>query len=245
MSFFTEANDVLRRAISESIFDPRPEAIQRLSLCKTEILSGLMESLHLQKTQNLEISPWLHQQSSWQLPTTRRYVQSRHPPVVPTVQPDPTQNWMVELARYPVAYGSIGIIKSLEQYVSQGEELYTVSQHWGNPFVSDVPIRWYLRLSPISQLGAAWINYQGISVIENYLPGTPYVDLARTDDIWFPAASCSAANIHLVIPGGYILRVFCMIDGSQGEAVSVACKLAGTVQLETNNEAQITLRTTW
>lgn len=246
MSFFTEANDVLRTAIAENIFDPRPEAIQRLSSCKSSALTGLMESLHLQRQQNLETSPWLHEQSAWQLPATRRYVQSRHPPIVPSVQADATQNWMVELARYPVSYSSIGIIKSLEQYVSRGEEIYTLSQHWGNPFVSAVPITWFLRLSPIQYLGAAWVNYQGAAVVENYLPGEPYVDLSRSDDIWFPAASCSAANVHLVVPGGYFLRVFCIVDGAQQvDPVSVACKVAGTVQLETNPEAQNALRTTW
>jgi len=245
MSFFTEANDVLRTAIAENIFDPRPEAIQRLSGCKSEVLSGLMESLHLQREQALESSPWLYQQSSWQLPATRRYVQSRHPPVTPSIQPDPAQDWMVELARFPVSYGSIGIVKSLEQYVSQGQDIYTLSQHWGNPFVSPVPIAWYLRLSPIGQLRAAWVNYQGASVIENYLPGIPYSDLFRTDEIWFPAASCSAANVHLVVPGGYFLRIFAVVDGSQGDSMSVACKLAGTVQLETNLDAQTALRTTW
>lgn len=235
----------MRRAIAENIFDPRPEAIQRLSYCKDGVLDSLMETLHLQSQQALEQSPWLHQQSSWQLPATRTYVQSRHPPTVPTVQPDVAQDWMVEVARYPVTYGSIGIVKSLEQYVSKGENIYTVSQHWGNPFVSDVPITWYLRLSPMSQIGTPWVSFQGISAVPNYLPGTPYTDLSRTEDIWFPAASCSACNIHLVVPGSYFLRVICIIDSSQGDPVSVACKLSGTVQLETNNEAQIALRTTW
>jgi hypothetical protein len=246
VSFFTEANDILRTAIAESIFDPRPEAIQQLSGCKSSALSGLMESLALQRRQNLESSPWLEQQSSWQLPATRRYVQSRHPPIVPVVQADATQDWMVELARYPVSYGSVGVVKSLEQFVSQGQDIYTLSQHWGDPFVSSVPITWYLRLSPIGRLGAAWVNYQGASVIENYLPGTPYSDLDRTDDIWFPAASCAAANVHLVVPGGSVLRIFAIVEGSQqGDPVSIACKLAGTVQLETNPDAQTALRTQW
>ena len=235
----------MRRAIADNIFDPRPEAIQVLSGCTSGGLGALMQSLHLQRVQSLEQSPWLHQQSSWQLPATRRYVQSRQPPTVPVSQPDPAQDWMVEVARYPVPYGSIGIIKSLEQYVSQGETIFTVSANWGDPFASEVPISWHLRLSPISQVGVGWVSFQGASVDPNYLPGMPYTDMARTDDIWFPAASCASANIHLVIPGAYVLRVFCIVDGSQGEAVSVACRLAGTIQLETNDEAQVALRTTW
>lgn len=245
MSWLTEANEVLRRAIKAQIFDPRPVVIQRMSICKGGVLSALMRTMDAQVQQLPVVSPWLQKQSSWQLPATRRYVQSRFPPTTPSVQPNPAQNWMAELARYPVPYGSIGIIKSLEQYVSQGFQLHSTSANWGNPFSLGIPISWYLRLSPYARLNDAWVNVSGAGAVPNLLPGFAYDDLSRTDDIWFPASSCSTTNVHLVIPGGYYLRVVVIVGANQGDAVSVACKLAGSVQLETNNEAQLTVRTSW
>jgi hypothetical protein len=244
MTWFTEANNLLRRAVSENIFDPRPIVIQRRSMCRDGIVSVLMRTIEKQKSQLPSVSPWLQKQSSWQLPATRRYSQSRFPPSVPSTQPNSALDWLVEVARYPVPYGSIGIVKSLEQYVSQGQSVYSASASWGDPFAMGSPIRWYLRLSKISHLGDPWLSVSGASAIPDRLPGIAYDDLSRTDDIWFPAASCAGANIHLVIPGDYVLRAFCLVGASQ-DAVSVALKLAGSVQIETNNEAQYTLRTSW
>jgi hypothetical protein len=245
MSWFTEANDVLRIAVKEQIFDHRPIVIQRMSMCRNGILSTLMKAMDKQTASLPVVSPWLQKQSSWQLPATRRYVQSRFPPITPSVQPIPGANWMVELSRYPVAYGSIGIIKSLEQFVSQGQSLYSTSVNWGNPFALGIDLSWYLRLSPYARLNDPWINVSGAGVTPDRLPGFAYDDLSRTDDIWFPASSCSTTNVHLVIPGGYYLRVVAIVAANQGDPVSLACKLAGSVQLETNSDAQTTVRTSW
>jgi hypothetical protein len=245
VTWFTEANDVLRRAIKVNIVDPRPLVIQRQSMCKGGIMSALMQTLDRQIRTLPSVSPWLEKQSSWQLPATRRYSQSRFPPVVPTQQPNAALDWMAEVARFPVPYGSIGIVKSLEQYVQQGQSVYSASPNWGNPFaLGGVSIRWYLRLSSIAHLGDPWVSISGAAAIPDRLPGIAYDDLSRTDDIWFPAASCASTNIHLVIPGDYVLRVFCIVGASQ-DAVSIALRLAGSVQIETNNEAQYTLRTSW
>lgn len=244
MSWFTEANKLLRRAIADNIFDPRPEAIQRWSLCKEDKLTALMFRLERQKRQSPTTESWLQKQSSWQLPATRRYVQSRFPPTTPSVQPNSALDWMVEVARYPVAIGSVGIIKSLEQYVATEETVYTMSANWGNPFVLGLPISWHLRLSPLRDVASPWVSISGASAVPDRLPGFAYDDLHRTDDIWFPAASCVCGNVHFVIPGSYFLRVVCIVAASQN-AVSVACKLAGSIQLETNSEAQYTVRTTW
>lgn len=247
MSWFTEANDVLRRGVAENIIDTRPVVIQRWSMCRGGIMPALMRAISLQTQQlpSVSVSPWLAKQSSWQLPTTRRYVQSRFPPVTPSTQPIPAQPWMVELARYPVVYGSVGIIKSFEQYVSQGQSIFSTSSNWGDPFSLGSDISWYLRLTKIDRLNDPWISISGASAVPNYLPGIAYDDLPRTDDIWFPATSCAATNVHLVVPGGYYLRVVIIVAAQQGDPINVACKLAGSVQSETNNEAQMTVRTSW
>lgn len=234
----------MRRAVKDQLLNPQPNAIQRIVNGKANLYGSLMNSVVKQREQALESSPWLGQQASWQLPTTRRYLQSRSPAVVPSVQPDPALAWMIELARFPVPFGSIGILKSFEQYISQGEDVFTTSQYWGDPFPFSVPIRWYFRLSSLSTVGAPWINATGLSAVPDYLPGTPYDDFSQSIGTWFPAGSSGSANIHLPIPGGQSLRLVCLIGASQ-TAVRVAGKLAGTIQIETNKDAQFVVRTTW
>lgn len=234
----------MRRAVEENIFNPTPNALQRIIDGKASLYAPLMQAVREQREQSIVDSPWLEQQSSWQLPTTRRYIQSKTPSVVPSVQTDPAQNWMIEIARLPVPYGSVGILKSFEQYVSQGDNVLTGSENWGNPFPSSVSIRWFLRLSSLSKVGGSWINSSGGSAISDYLPGTPYDDLPQSDGVWFPASSSASSNIHLPIPGGQVLRLICLV-GSSETAVRIAGKLAGTVQVEMNKDAQFVVRTSW
>jgi hypothetical protein len=220
-----------------------PDAIQRLVDNNASLLRPLMEAVSAQRRQTLVGSPWLGQESSWQLPTTRRYLQTRHPPIAPTVQPDSGQNWIVEVARASVPFGSVGIIKSLEQYVADTDTIWTDSDHWGNPY-PPFSIRWFFRLSPIAHVAAPWINTSGASALPDYLPGTSYDDLAESTGIWFSASSSASTNIHLPIPGGEVLRVVCIV-GTHQSPVRIAAKLAGTVQAETNADAQHVVRTSW
>lgn len=240
---FKQANDLIRRAIKENVIDPVPDAIRRWQFCDVDKYSSIFDSMAAKYQAQLEKSPWLYQQQSWQLPTTRRYVQSRHPVGGLLTQPT-TAAWMAEVARFSVPFGSVGIVKSFEQYVGQGETVYTTSEHWGNPYPLPTSIRWYFRLSHIHLLGGPWINVSGLSAIPDYLPGISYDDFSRSDDIWFPAASSSSSNIHLPIPGGQFVRVIALVGESQ-TPVSISAKLAGTVQSEMSKDAQFTVRTSW
>jgi hypothetical protein len=243
-TFQSEQRDLLNRVVKNELINPHPDRIQELVDTKASLLMPLMETVREQRAQNLVDSPWLGQQSSWQLPTTRRYLQSKQPPAgAPSTQPNPALDWMVELSRYAVPYGSVGIIKSFEQYVSSGGTVYTVSENWGNPFASP-SVTWFLRLSHISKQAAPWINVSGLSAIRDYLPGTAYNDFEHSEDVWFPAGSSSSSNIHLPIPGGFVVRLIAIVDATQS-AVSIAAKLAGTTQSETNQDAQFTVRTSW
>jgi hypothetical protein len=241
---YSQANDLMNRATRENVIDPRLNAFQKLSMGKANLFKALMLTVQQQRRQQLEQSPWLGQQSSWQLPTTRRYIQSRSPNGGALTQPNPALDWMVEPARFPVPYGEVGIVKSFEQYLSQGQTVHSGSTNWGNPFPASVNVRWYLRLSHVSTVGHPWINIQGLSAIPDYLPGTPYDDLNHLDGLWFPCGSSAAANIHLPIPGGQVLRLIAIVGSSQ-TAYSIAAKLSGTVQVETNADAQTVVRTTW
>jgi hypothetical protein len=240
---FQQANDLIRRAIQQDVIDPTPDAVQRWRFGKVDKFQKLFDSVSEQYQATMERSPWLYQQESWQLPTTRRYTQSRGPVIGRLTQPSALA-WMAEVARFSVPYGSVGIIKSFEQYVGQGETVYTTSEHWGNPYPLPTSITWFFRLSHIHLLGSPWINVSGLSAIPDYLPGISYDDFARTDDIWFPAASSGSSNIHLPIPGGQVVRVIALVGASQ-TPVSISAKLAGTVQSEMSKDAQFTVRTSW
>lgn len=233
----------MRDAIKMGIVNPLPNSLQKLIDGKANMYKGLMTTVSKQWENTLEKNPWLGMQSSWQLPTTRRYLQRRNPPITPSVQPNAALDWLVELARFPVAFGSIGIVKSFEQYVTDGETTYTSQEFWGAPYPS-FSIRWFFRLSALSTLGSPWINSTGTSAIPDYLPGDSYDDFSESNGIWFPAGSPSSANIHLPVPGGRVVRLLAIVSGTQ-TALTIGAKLAGTTQTELSADAQTVVRTTW
>jgi len=243
MSYFREACQLLRRGREENVIGTDLAQISRWKSCNANLYHNLMVTMHAQQAATLDKSPWLQKQQSWQLPQTRRYRQTRVPSPVPITQPDNTLSWMVELARYPVPDGSIGLIKGFEQYAEQDGQVLTLSAAWGNPFpIPDMV--WHFRLSNYRTLRNPWINVSGPSAIVDYLPGTAYSDFSATPGLWFPAGSCSATNVHLPIPGGNVLRVVAIVQPSN-DVVSLAAKLVGSNQLETNNDAQFVVRTSW
>lgn len=249
---FKEACELVRRGVNEEVISVTPRAIRKWRGWKTRMLQTAMDNVTADWRQKIERSPWLGQQSSWQLPATRRYQQSRFPPGAPLVQPLSDRDWMVEVLRWPVPAGSVGIIKSFEQFFSRvqlgGEEVYTTSPYWGNPYPtypSSLGVRWYFRLSPLHLIAGRWRNASGFSAIPEYLPGIPYDDFPWTDDLWFPASASSSANIHLPIPGDHFLRVICIVAGSQETQARISAKVAGTLQTELSRDAQFMLRTSW
>jgi hypothetical protein len=245
VQFTKDANQLLRDAMNANVFSPTPSSIQRFQCGNASLLQPLMNTVAQQWEQNLNPSPWLYKQSSWQLPTTRRYLQSRQAPSTPLVQPDATLDWLVELARFPVSYGSVGIIKSFEQYVSQEGTTWTENSHWGNPYPSGVSVRWFLRLSPLSKVASPWVNVTGASAIPDYLPGMTYDDFSESRGIWFPAGSPAASNIHLIIPGDRVLRILAIVTATVQTPVTISAKLSGTTQTEMSSDAQTVVRQSW
>lgn len=241
---FKQSCDLIRQAIRENVIDPTPDTVRKWQFGTVDKWQSIFDSMESQYQATIEKSPWLYQQQSWQLPTTRRYSQSKFPVGNVLTQPDAGLAWMVELARWPVPFGSVGILKSFEQYVGQGETVYTGCNYWGNPYPLSTGISWFFRLSHIHLLGTPWINSTGLSAIPDYLPGISYDDFAHSDDIWFPASSSASSNIHLPIPGGQFVRVLALVDPSQ-EAIKLSAKVAGTVQSEMSQDAQFTVRTSW
>lgn len=249
---FRESCELVRRGVTEEIISVTPRAIQRWRGWKTRMLQAAMDNVTADWKRRIERSPWLGQQSSWQLAATRRYQSSRFPPGAPLAQPVSDEDWCVEIARWPCPAGSVGIIKSFEQFFSRislgGENVYTTSANWGNPYPTypnSLGVRWYFRLSPLRLIDGRWRNVSGLSAIPEYLPGIPYDDFPWTDDLWFPAASSSSANIHFPVPGGHFLRVIAIVAGSQETSARISAKIAGSLQSELSRDAQFMLRTSW
>lgn len=239
---------LMARAIDDGIFDPIAPVIPALweEDALTKCLMGQLV--------NTVISPWLGHERSWQLPQTKRFQASRKPAVGPILHPTttaPYPPWLVELARYTVAPGSIGIIKSFEQFLAGKDEqetiIYTCMCAQGNPYPDGLTDygSWHFRLSNISQTRRPWVNLASPLIGLESIPGTPYTDLPQEDEIWWPAHSASSQNIHLPIPGGYLLRVFFFTPAQATVRLSAACKLKGTNQVEYGNEAQLSARALW
>jgi hypothetical protein len=246
-TFFKDSTNVLRRAIKEGVIDPTMRAIAVKTFGKVSLFQPLMSQLHAQQKRYRQETAWLGKQNTWVSPSTRRYQNSVSPDTTPSVL-GVALPWLVELARFMVPDNVLGVVKSFEQYLSltgTPNVNYTSALSWGNPFVM-LPnhVQWFFRLSPSAAMpAAAWVDITGLTAIADNLPGRPYTDLPQTSDLWYPATSPAAANVHMVVPGGFCLRAFLLAPALVG--LRAAVKLAGSVQSELNTEAQQVARAGW
>lgn len=249
-----ESVEVIREAVAAGIVDVRPPVVQHLSNFESSLIAVVIRNLEQKIAVTRIRSPWLGRQATWQLAQTRRYQVSKAPSITPITQDDPRLAWLVELARWPVPYGYFGVVKSLEQYLStpvlEGPpSVWSASGRWGDPWYPGWTdsIMWHLRLTPIDRLpGLPWFVATGVNAIPDSLPDSSYSDLDSTPYLWYPAASPAAHNIHLPIPGGYVLRVFLLAGPRTAQdQLYAACRVTGTTQAETNIEAQNVARCSW
>lgn len=166
----------------------------------------------------------------------------------------PWDEWTVELARFEVPRGAIGIVKGFEQYLAQNALgqlpgfVYTQTCRWGipGPWLTGLanPIAdqglWSFQLWKLGQISPVWMNFLG----PVNLPGLPYTDFPQEEELWFPAGSPASQNIHLVVPGGWILRLF-FRSPAQAVRIEVAAKLKGFVQSAHSEETKKSIRSYW
>lgn len=234
---------LIRAAVSQQVIDPTFPQQERWQIGSINRWPSIFRNLEQRWTESEVRSPWLHKESLWVAPQTRRYQQSEQAPGSPLTQPD-LNPWLVELCRFEIPTGHLGIVKSLEQYISADQTVFTQSQYWGDPFVTGIDLTWYFRLSPVTTPRDPWVSISGLTVGPDQLPGIAYSDLPQTEDLWYPAASSSAENVHLPLPGGQILRVFVLVPAVE-ERKQVACRLTGSIQIETCRDSQFVARVTW
>lgn len=173
-------------------------------------------------------------QSLWENPNTNRYSQSSRGFFT---HPDITQNWRIELAQFQVPRGKIGVIRAYEQFMSTNG---VVLSEQGNPNVDFG--QWIMRLDrfygqlpvPINQLSPP-----------TALPGIPYQDYETETGLWFPAGSCSANNIQLLVPSGFVLRVFWESGLGLLSAPTVAAKVRGALQSPYSPMTRTMVTGTW
>lgn len=167
------------------------------------------------RTFDLALALWKPQKQwlkdSQLAPQTQRYSESYYP----LRGHHFTAYWWVELARISVPKGSIGFLKSLEQFIDDNEDRFfpTSSEYWGLPYQSDAELsacRWYLRLSNFD--GSEPPRFERYLPIpspnpDELLPGFGYWELPEIQHLWYPP-HCAARFPNMIIPGGYSLRLF-------------------------------------
>lgn len=178
---------------------------------------------------------------------------SRGRKIHPSTQ-TPYVRWLVELARFVVPFGQLGVVKGFEQYLAQRADgqnpafVYTQNSRWGIPGpwhtglsneITDAGT-WHFRLRGLSRTSPPWWESLG----SGYLPDLPYTDYAHETALWWPAGSASSQNTHLIVPGGHMLRLF-FETPVQSVRLEVAAKLKGYVQSDRTPEAACNVRTNY
>jgi hypothetical protein len=175
-------------------------------------------------------------------PDTLRYVFSSsgrqiHPDV------GPFQPWRVELARFEVPPGYVGIVRSFEQYLAVWQLAgITPVDTVGNPFAGDdagVSGRWVMRLSAFQADTTPWVNVLN-PVPEQ--PGILYPDFHEEPAIWWPAGNDNTTR--MTVPPGYTLRVFWECAALTARP-AVAAALKGSLQGIYSGRAQQNTRGIW
>ena len=181
-------------------------------------------------------------QRPYQNPKSQVY-HEHHFDVITQPDPDPQlPEWLVELARFPVPFGSVGVLKSIDQYLFNNQQTITQSANWGIPYQENNvgAVRWYLRLSTFDGTQPERFEVTG----SPWLPGSPYIELPEIDHFWYPATSPGCATNSL-IPGGYLLRFFFYAPADIIGQVRVMGRLRGYTQSNYNKEAAWNSRTNW
>jgi hypothetical protein len=180
-------------------------------------------------------------------PLTQNYFESA--PVVMT-HPGGVGDWLAEVARVIVPKSRVGVVKGFEQFLVHddiaGDTVFSRADSWGNPFLaSDIAavdsVRWLWRIEPTTGAVPAMIS----QVNPPMIPGIPHPNVPEMTDLWFPATSAAAQNIHVTIGGGNTLRVFALITLNAEYALRVAAKVKGFTISQYDPMTKIAIRSIW
>jgi hypothetical protein len=255
MDHFAAASEILRQAVASGLIewtwaDPEQDCIitpKVLAYAET-----LFKDTRAQDTGDLENAGVSPKSIHFRTDSRGRRV---HPD-----EQAPYREWTVELARFIVPDGHVGVVKGIDQYLAaqwdipDGVDAFVWSQNsrWGvpgawyadlaagSPIITDLGV-WHFRLHNITQRGLPpWYDATGPAP----LPDLPYTDFPFDSQLWFPAGSASSQNVHLIIPAGHVLRVL-YVAPEQDARFEAACKLRGFVQSDRTPESSLNVRTNW
>lgn len=179
---------------------------------------------------------------TWKQPSTQQYYEHIYPWIH---QPAALPEWLVETARFPVPYGSQGVLKCIDMSAQSGTINVTVNGYWGRIHITGASemaySRWFFRLS----------NFDGTQPPrhesnDQNLPGMPFGHLHELRYFTYPL-SAGDNYIHAVIPGGYMLRMFFWARGGGGTDrwSYITGRLRGYIQSGYNEEAAHNARSGW
>lgn len=163
--------------------------------------------------------------------------------------PGGTDPWLVELARQPVEFNTLSVVKSFEQVLEHADIEdpihFSQSGNWGRPFIFPVglAIRWYFRLSPYNGASPPWINV--FNPAPQDWPGEPHFDISEMQDLWFPAGSPPTQSFHMLIGGGYLLRILALVELDAEYDLSIAAKIRGYSVGAYGVSSQLAIRSLW
>lgn len=167
-------------------------------------------------------------------PATLRYQRAtRERQTHPGPDGGPFTPWIVELARFGVQRGDVGLVIDWVQYLAeislQRDQIYTASTDWGDPYAAADAVgdfRWIVRLDEFRGEQTPWIS----SLNPITLPGLPYPDLPEDRDLYFKPDAVRVP-VRWVVPGGYQLRLFFEQETTlQSIRLQVSSRLTGYVQ---------------
>jgi len=165
----------------------------------------------------------------------------------PTLQPDMTFYWGVELARICVPKGEIGLVQSIEQvlYDDQGDYYPTASAYWGSPYSVNTDVRnviWYLQLEYFDGIQPARFNLPTAAPITRAsLPGYPYPELPTIQGLWY-AAQSPLSKTKLIVPGNRMLRFFAIVPPTVNYRWYATGRLRAYTQITYSAEAAANAR---
>lgn len=175
--------------------------------------------------------------STLENPATLRVRFSTLGPFTHPSEEAPFAPWIVEVGRIDVPWGQVGIVEAWEQYLADSKDIYSATNHWGNPFAGGLPIRWLWRLSEFRGPIAPFIN----ALMPVALPGRPFTDWPEDTDLWHKADT-HKTPLRLIVPGGSSLRLFFFQNEACQTRISVASRLRAYVQSAYSDQSQINQR---
>lgn len=181
-------------------------------------------------------------------PDARRYQEDVH---APRVNIDTESFFAVELSRFVVPDGQVGILKSLEQVLmDQFGSIYpTSNEYWGSPYFTDSDItqnRWYLTLDYYDgTLPPLFTLLSGAVIGIGQLPGYPYPELSAIEGIWYPAHCQSSNELNWIVPSQRMLRFFWVCPPTTNYTWQASGRLRGFTQSTYSNDAMSNARKNW